>query len=144
MPTKQAQRGGNGGSLVAMKDATFNEGSLNLPNASYIIQDLRTSVMRNKDIKEVENWHLWGKDERNGVHSRQISLSDLRFFHHLGASDIDSVFLVNLKSSALNDDALFDTKVMDKKELASHNKEGRESFVPAAIFMFSSGGPKIE
>ncbi|KAM7521906.1 hypothetical protein LguiA_011808 [Lonicera macranthoides] len=105
MPTKQAQRGGNGGSLVAMKQCRL--------------------VSRISPHK-------------------QISLSDLRFFHHLGASDIDSVFLVDLKSSALNDDALFDTKVMDKKELASHNKEGRESFVPAAIFMFSSGGPKIE
>ncbi|KAM7505870.1 hypothetical protein LguiB_004774 [Lonicera macranthoides] len=25
----------------------------------------RTPIMRNKDIKEVGNWHLWYKDERN-------------------------------------------------------------------------------
>ncbi|KAM7496879.1 hypothetical protein LguiA_021293 [Lonicera macranthoides] len=54
----------------------------------------------------------------------QISLSDLRFLHRLGAGDIGSVFLAELKSSQSND-AVFAAKVMDKKELASRNKEGR-------------------
>ncbi|GFZ20336.1 protein kinase superfamily protein [Actinidia rufa] len=55
--------------------------------------------------------------------SGHIALADLRFLHRLGAGDIGSVFLAELKSSA--GDAVFAAKVMDKKELASRNKEGR-------------------
>ncbi|KAH6791765.1 Protein kinase superfamily protein [Perilla frutescens var. hirtella] len=61
-----------------------------------------------------------------------LSLSDIRFLHRLGAGDIGSVYLAELKPpppplppAAANPAALFAAKVMDKKELASRNKEGR-------------------
>ncbi|PIN25409.1 putative serine/threonine protein kinase [Handroanthus impetiginosus] len=64
-----------------------------------------------------------------------LSLSDLRFLHRLGSGDIGSVYLAELKpppptSSADHPKqppptALFAAKVMDRKELASRNKEGR-------------------
>ncbi|XP_051120843.1 serine/threonine-protein kinase AGC1-5 [Andrographis paniculata] len=66
-----------------------------------------------------------------------ISFSDLRFLHRLGAGDIGSVYLAELKpqpflasadSTKPNPPAsaaLFAAKVMDKRELASRNKEGR-------------------
>ncbi|KAJ6906542.1 serine/threonine-protein kinase D6PKL1-like [Populus alba x Populus x berolinensis] len=55
-----------------------------------------------------------------------LSLSDLRFSHRLGSGDIGSVYLAELKTK-LNemDSTFFAAKVMDKKELASRNKEGR-------------------
>ncbi|KAK6144232.1 hypothetical protein DH2020_021052 [Rehmannia glutinosa] len=61
-----------------------------------------------------------------------LSLSDLRFLRRLGAGDIGSVYLAELKPPPPSDPpkpspttALFAAKVMDKKELASRNKEGR-------------------
>lgn len=57
-----------------------------------------------------------------------LSLSDLKFLHRLGAGDIGSVYLAEFKkssSSSSPNDAVFAAKVMDKKELASRNKEGR-------------------
>lgn len=66
--------------------------------------------------------------------SSAISLTDLRFLHRLGSGDIGSVFLAEIKapvteisksSSTAEKAAYFAAKVMDKKELASRNKEGR-------------------
>lgn len=65
--------------------------------------------------------------------SSAISLTDLRFLHRLGSGDIGSVFLAEIKgpvteiskSKAASVTAYFAAKVMDKKELASRNKEGR-------------------
>ncbi|XP_041989922.1 serine/threonine-protein kinase D6PKL2-like [Salvia splendens] len=64
-----------------------------------------------------------------------LSLTDLRFLHRLGSGDIGSVYLAQLKPppSPTADipkppppsAALFAAKVMDRKELASRNKEGR-------------------
>ncbi|XP_073066350.1 serine/threonine-protein kinase AGC1-5-like [Primulina eburnea] len=71
-----------------------------------------------------------------------LSLVDLRFLHRLGAGDIGSVYLAELKSppppptpTALassgaeptksKSTALFAAKVMDKREIASRNKESR-------------------
>ncbi|KAL0390015.1 UNVERIFIED_CONTAM: Serine/threonine-protein kinase AGC1-5 [Sesamum calycinum] len=67
-----------------------------------------------------------------------LSIADLRFFHRLGSGDIGSVYLAELKppppppppSSSEPPKpppptALFAAKVMDRKELASRNKEGR-------------------
>ncbi|KAK6144251.1 hypothetical protein DH2020_021071 [Rehmannia glutinosa] len=61
-----------------------------------------------------------------------LSLSDLRFLRRIGAGDIGSVYLAELKPFPPSDPpkpylttALFAAKVMDKKELASRNKEGR-------------------
>ncbi|KZV47164.1 hypothetical protein F511_05215 [Dorcoceras hygrometricum] len=75
-----------------------------------------------------------------------LSLSDLRFLHRLGAGDIGSVYLAELKSpppppppppsqpaltstgaepTKSKSAALFAAKVMDKREIASRNKEGR-------------------
>ncbi|KAG6415166.1 hypothetical protein SASPL_122570 [Salvia splendens] len=56
---------------------------------------------------------------------KPLSLSDIRFLHRLGAGDIGSVYLAELKPPAKADAALFAAKVMDKKELASRNKVGR-------------------
>ncbi|XP_042067773.1 serine/threonine-protein kinase D6PKL2-like [Salvia splendens] len=53
--------------------------------------------------------------------SLSLSLSDIRFLHRLGAGDIGAVYLAELKAEA----GLLAAKVMDKKELASRNKEGR-------------------
>ncbi|KAL5540345.1 hypothetical protein UlMin_025473 [Ulmus minor] len=52
----------------------------------------------------------------------ELGLADLRFVHRLGSGDIGSVYLVELKS---NNGCFFAAKVMDKKELASRNKESR-------------------
>lgn len=51
-----------------------------------------------------------------------LAMSDLRFLQRLGSGDIGSVFLVELKCTG---GCLFAGKVMDKKELAGRNKEGR-------------------
>ncbi|WCJ19073.1 Protein kinase superfamily protein [Euphorbia peplus] len=50
------------------------------------------------------------------------SMADLRFIERLGSGDIGSVYLVEVKGG---DGCLFAAKVMDKKELASRNKESR-------------------
>ncbi|XP_019198997.1 PREDICTED: serine/threonine-protein kinase D6PK [Ipomoea nil] len=70
--------------------------------------------------------------------SPSLSVSDLRFIHRLGSGDIGAVYLAEVKAppppaeppqpqspSPLQQPALFAAKVMDKKELASRNKEGR-------------------
>ncbi|KAG8387520.1 hypothetical protein BUALT_Bualt02G0029600 [Buddleja alternifolia] len=63
-----------------------------------------------------------------------LSLTDLRFLHRLGAGDIGAVYLAELKPPPPPSEpqkpppptaAVFAAKVMDKKELASRNKEGR-------------------
>ncbi|KAH7536992.1 hypothetical protein FEM48_Zijuj03G0044700 [Ziziphus jujuba var. spinosa] len=51
-----------------------------------------------------------------------LGLGDLRFMHRLGAGDIGSVFLVELKGEI---GCMFAAKVMDKKELESRNKVSR-------------------
>ncbi|KAI3722128.1 hypothetical protein L2E82_33156 [Cichorium intybus] len=58
--------------------------------------------------------------------SANLSLTDLRFIHRLGAGDIGSVYLCEIKrSSSSSSAAVFAAKVMDRRELASRNKEGR-------------------
>nr|GFC24857.1 serine/threonine-protein kinase D6PKL2 [Tanacetum cinerariifolium] len=60
--------------------------------------------------------------------SPTISLHDLRFIHRLGAGDIGSVYLSKMKKLPLVGStlpAVFAAKVMDRRELASRNKEGR-------------------
>ncbi|PON46405.1 Serine/threonine protein kinase [Parasponia andersonii] len=52
----------------------------------------------------------------------ELGLGDLRFVHRLGSGDIGSVYLVELKGG---NGSVFAAKVMDKKELASRNKESR-------------------
>lgn len=54
--------------------------------------------------------------------SGKLSFSDLRFVQRLGTGDIGSVYLAELKCA---EGCTFAAKVMDKKELASRNKEGR-------------------
>ncbi|XP_041994153.1 serine/threonine-protein kinase D6PKL2-like [Salvia splendens] len=59
-----------------------------------------------------------------------LSLTDLRFLLRLGSGDIGSVYLAQLKPppdipKPPPSAALFAAKVMDRKELASRNKEGR-------------------
>ncbi|KAK6926637.1 Protein kinase domain [Dillenia turbinata] len=51
-----------------------------------------------------------------------LGFSDLRFVHRLGSGDIGSVYLAELKCA---EGCTFAAKVMDRKELASRNKEGR-------------------
>nr|XP_043612561.1 protein kinase G11A [Erigeron canadensis] len=60
-----------------------------------------------------------------------LTLTDIQFLHRLGAGDIGSVYLAKLKSSppasstTTSAATLFAVKVMDRKELASRNKERR-------------------
>jgi protein-serine/threonine kinase len=61
-----------------------------------------------------------------------VALSDVRFLRRLGAGDIGSVYLaeVNLppqqqQGKTATSSALVAAKVMDRKELAGRNKEGR-------------------
>nr|GFB56783.1 serine/threonine-protein kinase D6PKL2 [Tanacetum cinerariifolium] len=57
-----------------------------------------------------------------------LSLHDLGFNHRLGAGDIGSVYLSEMKKLPLVGftlPAVFAAKVMDRRELASRNKEGR-------------------
>ncbi|KAK4756101.1 hypothetical protein SAY87_009858 [Trapa incisa] len=67
-------------------------------------------------------------DSRREVIRRAISdnpslgLGDLRFIYRLGSGDIGNIYLVEVKGSG---EANFAAKVMDKKELAARNKEGR-------------------
>lgn len=51
-----------------------------------------------------------------------FGLADLRFVQKLGSGDIGSVYLAELKCVP---DCAFAAKVMDKRELAGRNKEGR-------------------
>lgn len=51
-----------------------------------------------------------------------LGLGDLRFIYRLGSGDIGSVYLVEVKGFG---GANFAAKVMDRKELAARNKEGR-------------------
>ncbi|VFQ82799.1 unnamed protein product [Cuscuta campestris] len=74
---------------------------------------------------------------RSSSSSGTLSGADLRFIHRLGSGDIGSVYLAEMKSppppgtdppqspSPLQQPALFAAKVMDKKDLAGRNKEGR-------------------
>lgn len=60
--------------------------------------------------------------------SSTLSLTDLRFLHRLGSGDIGAVYLAEIKSPEPpnpQQQAFFAAKVMDKKELAGRNKEGR-------------------
>ncbi|KAF7823262.1 serine/threonine-protein kinase D6PKL2 [Senna tora] len=60
--------------------------------------------------------------------NRHVAPSDLRFTHRLGAGDIGSVYLAELRCGGGEDGGggvVFAAKVMDKKELASRSKEGR-------------------
>ncbi|GFP98051.1 serine/threonine-protein kinase kipk [Phtheirospermum japonicum] len=68
--------------------------------------------------------------------SASFSFSDLRFLRRIGAGDIGSVYLAEIKPSPPASSAehrpkppppaaLFAAKVMDRKELARRNKEGR-------------------
>ncbi|EAZ40489.1 hypothetical protein OsJ_24943 [Oryza sativa Japonica Group] len=51
-----------------------------------------------------------------------VALSDIRFLKRLGAGDIGSVYLAEVRGAAT---ALVAAKVMDRKELEGRNKEGR-------------------
>ncbi|KAJ0663175.1 putative protein kinase AGC-RSK-2 family [Helianthus annuus] len=55
-----------------------------------------------------------------------LTLTDIHFISRLGSGDIGSVYLAKLKhSSASGSAAVFAAKVMNKKEIASRNKEAR-------------------
>ncbi|XP_023748394.1 serine/threonine-protein kinase D6PK [Lactuca sativa] len=69
----------------------------------------------------------WDAVRQSGPESDgKLTLADIRFLHRLGAGDIGSVYLAKLKCSpSPPSSAIFAAKVMDKRELASRNKEGR-------------------
>jgi hypothetical protein len=54
-----------------------------------------------------------------------VQLSDIRFVRRLGAGDIGSVYLAEVRGSKQGAGALVAAKVMDRKELQGRNKEGR-------------------
>ncbi|KAJ8440506.1 hypothetical protein Cgig2_022947 [Carnegiea gigantea] len=64
--------------------------------------------------------HRWSAVGRSGPAG--ISISDIRFISRLGSGDIGSVYLAELKwASGVH----FAAKVMDSRELAARNKQGR-------------------
>ncbi|XP_058198513.1 serine/threonine-protein kinase D6PKL2 [Rhododendron vialii] len=69
-------------------------------------------------------WDAIRRARSQSPSSVHLSLTDVRFLHRLGAGDIGSVYLAELKC-APGADAVFAAKVMDKRELAGRNKEGR-------------------
>ncbi|KAJ9554743.1 hypothetical protein OSB04_009357 [Centaurea solstitialis] len=84
------------------------------------------------------NWTAVRRSRSESGANNNISFSNIRFLHRLGAGDIGSVYLAKLKSSpppsppppsTAADTAagggVFAAKVMDRRELASRNKEGR-------------------
>eukprot|EP00257_Ricinus_communis_P012099 XP_002533871.2 serine/threonine-protein kinase D6PKL2 [Ricinus communis] len=64
----------------------------------------------------------WHAILRSNCENSTLTLADLRFVHRLGSGDIGSVYLVELKEG---NGCLFAAKVMDKKEMASRNKDSR-------------------
>ncbi|XP_074289133.1 protein kinase G11A [Silene latifolia] len=58
----------------------------------------------------------------SSFHHPPTSISDIHFICRLGAGDIGSVYLAELKQ---NEGVYFAAKVMDNAELAARNKEGR-------------------
>lgn len=64
----------------------------------------------------------WRAILRSNCDNSTLTLADLRFVHRLGSGDIGSVYLVELKEG---NGCLFAAKVMDKKEMASRNKDSR-------------------
>ncbi|KAE9461328.1 hypothetical protein C3L33_06755, partial [Rhododendron williamsianum] len=69
-------------------------------------------------------WDAIRRARSQSPSSGHLSLTNVRFLHRLGAGDIGSVYLAELKCSP-GADAVFAAKVMDKRELAGRNKEGR-------------------
>ncbi|KAI3679400.1 hypothetical protein L2E82_51309 [Cichorium intybus] len=68
----------------------------------------------------------WDAVRHSGSESEgNLSLADIRFLHRLGAGDIGSVYLAKLKCYSPTSATVFAAKVMDRRELASRNKEGR-------------------
>uniref|UniRef100_A0A7N0VEK0 non-specific serine/threonine protein kinase n=1 Tax=Kalanchoe fedtschenkoi TaxID=63787 RepID=A0A7N0VEK0_KALFE len=67
-------------------------------------------------------WDAIHRLTRSHTPPRPLAFSDLRFLHRLGCGDIGSVYLAELRKS---EGCLFAAKVMDRKELAKRNKEGR-------------------
>ncbi|XP_034929060.1 serine/threonine-protein kinase D6PKL1 isoform X2 [Populus alba] len=64
----------------------------------------------------------WHAIQRESSGNSPLTLADLRFVHKLGSGDIGSVYLVVLKEG---NECLFAAKVMDKKEMATRNKDSR-------------------
>ncbi|KDP45001.1 hypothetical protein JCGZ_01501 [Jatropha curcas] len=64
----------------------------------------------------------WRAILRSNCDNSTLTLADLRFVHRLGSGDLGSVYLVELKEG---NGCLFAAKVMDRKEMASRNKESR-------------------
>nr|XP_043632653.1 serine/threonine-protein kinase D6PKL2-like [Erigeron canadensis] len=83
----------------------------------------RTTITTTKPSSGDPCWNAIHSEPNNG---NGLSLADLRFIHRLGAGDIGSVYLSEIKkSSSSMKNAVFAAKVMDKRELARRNKEGR-------------------
>ncbi|KAF2318371.1 hypothetical protein GH714_006190 [Hevea brasiliensis] len=64
----------------------------------------------------------WQAILRSNCDNSTLTLADLQFVHRLGSGDIGTVYLVELKGG---NGCLFAAKVMDRKEIASRNKETR-------------------
>ncbi|CAH2040338.1 unnamed protein product [Thlaspi arvense] len=72
----------------------------------------------------------WDAIRRVRRESGHIHLDDIRFIRRLGSGDIGSVYLAELKGAG---GCSFAAKVMDKKELASRNKEDRARIEKAIL-----------
>lgn len=68
----------------------------------------------------------WDAVERMREEGSSLGIGDLRFVYRLGSGDIGSVYLVDMKEDGGGGGGcVFAAKVMDKRELASRNKESR-------------------
>ncbi|KAL9675562.1 hypothetical protein QQ045_003764 [Rhodiola kirilowii] len=67
-------------------------------------------------------WDAIDSLTRSQTPPRHLAFSDLRFLRRLGSGDIGSVYLSELRRA---EGCFFASKVMDRKELAKRNKEGR-------------------
>ena len=120
--TDVINRSTSSGSETTFTASSSTIGSSSLPRHHHFSKPHASSLDPNWDaIRRVTASRSDSPTRGGGL--GQLGLSDLRFLHRLGSGDIGAVYLAELKSAA--DGCVFAAKVMDKKELASRNKEGR-------------------
>ncbi|GMH12168.1 hypothetical protein Nepgr_014009 [Nepenthes gracilis] len=103
-------------STSSSSETTWTTTSSSLPNTTTTTTKPRATISGGGDP-------LWDAIRGSGSASSPIlSFSDVRFLCRLGSGDIGAVYLAELKWA---EGVHFAAKVMDNKELATRNKEGR-------------------
>lgn len=105
-------------------EATFNASSntlgssLNSSTSARLINNISNRTSLDPCWEAI---HTITRSQTN-QQQRPLTFTDLCFLHRLGSGDIGSVYLTELHHA---ERCLFAAKVMDRKELAKRNKEGR-------------------